>query len=501
MNGIMMTPSQALQLVISKDGGVHASTGLMYGNATFGRDSLEVAEDLLETHPELVKSIIKKIAALQGTNLNPLSEEEPGKIHHEYRSSMIDGAPIDGLAKDIFNELSSRWGGTDKHLMYYGTIDATPLFIKVLCSYADIWGIDIFSEKIVNKDGQTVTLWQSLEAAAKWLTRKLSSDPNGLLSFLRTNPRGLENQVWKDSREFYVHDDGSEVNHDQPITSIELQGLAYDALMLSAHYLPDANGYLELADRLSQKAIDLLWMPEKDYFAVGLDKDEEGDSRQIKVVTANPAALMNSGIFDPMPEIERRKYLSAIVRRIFSDDFLTNAGIRSRSLSAGHLREYWDYHGSFVTWPKETFDIASGLRRQGLFDLARQLEYRLINLVQRAQCYPEFVYVDENGRTLVGPERQDENVPGMIMVHSTDEPESVQAWTVSAALATLHRLETGNVASLWHQELEQEILGRIPLTRSLTSHEELFEFFPEHPYRIKASKAELIKKGDTGMLP
>ena len=74
MNGIMMTPSQALQLVISKDGGVHASTGLMYGNATFGRDSLEVAEDLLETHPELVKSIIKKIAALQGTNLNPLSE-------------------------------------------------------------------------------------------------------------------------------------------------------------------------------------------------------------------------------------------------------------------------------------------------------------------------------------------------------------------------------------------------------------------------------------------
>lgn len=501
MSGTMLTPSQALQLVLSKDGGVHASAGLMYGYATFGRDSLEVAEDLLLTHPDLAKNILIKIASFQGTVANPISEEEPGKIHHEYRSEIVDGQPIQGIVKDIYNELYSRWGGTGSHVIYYGATDATPLFIKVLCAYAERWGIDIFSERVRTKDGKIVTLWHCLEAATNWLMRRLDTDKHGLLTFKRSNPQGLVNQVWKDSWEFYVHNDGSEVNHERPIASIELQGLAFDALMSAAQYLPDAGFYVDRAHKISNQTMALMWMPDKDYFAVGLDQDENGQTRQIEVLTANPAALLMSGIFDPQPEIDRRKYVAAIVRRIFSDDFLTKAGIRSRALSEGHLRNHWDYHGSFVTWPKETFDIATGLRRYGFYNLARQLEYRLINLVQRTMCYPEFIFVDEKGRALVGPEIPEEYDDNAIIVQSTDEPESVQAWTVSALLATLHRLEHGLETANWQEDIEDDILKRIALTKALTDHEDLMEFFPEHPYRIKASKAELIKHGEAGMLP
>ena len=497
----MLTPAGALALVTARDGnGIHASAGNMYGNAIFGRDSLEVAEDLIQTHPELVRRILLNVASMQGVGFNPESEEEPGRILHEYRPNQIEGQELKGVARVIYEELSSKWGGTDKYMIYYGSVDSTPLFIKVLCSFADYKGIDVFSEKYIDRRGEEVTLWHALEAATNWLRNRLHGDSNGLLSFKRSNPHGLINQVWKDSWEFYVHEDGSEINHDGPVASIELQGLAYDALMSAVKYLPDTEDLHHIAEHITSETIRRFWMPDKAYFSVGIDTDEQGNLRPIKVITANPGALLNSSIFDNLSELHKRRYVSAIVRKLFSEDLLTNAGIRSRALSEGRLRPHWDYHGSFVTWPKETFDIATGLRRQGLFRLALQLEFRLLNLVWRAQAYPEFAYIDGQGRALLGPQSNHDG-DDVITVRSTDHPEDIQAWTVSAVISTLNRLGITSDSDEWHQELQSEILQHIPITRPLATGEELMDYLPQHPYRIEANKTDRLKQGAAEMVP
>jgi glycogen debranching enzyme len=117
-----------------------------------------------------------------------------------------------------------------------------------------------------------------------------------------------------------------------------------------------------------------------------------------------------------------------------SDEFLTDAGIRSRALSESKLIKFWDYHGSFVSWPKETYDIAKGLYKHGFAKLAAELENRIVNVVRAMRAYPEFVYVDNRGRVLgISPSAHGH---GEIMyVESTNHPERIQAWTVSAIVA------------------------------------------------------------------
>src|SRR5205085_2432056 len=162
-------------------------------------------------------------------------------------------------------------------------------------------------------------------------------------------------------------------------------------------------------------------------------------------------------------------YIIAIVKHMMGSNFLTDAGIRSRSLAAAHLVKFWDYHGSFVSWPKETYDIAKGLRRQGFPLLANQLENRLLNVYLKIRKYPEFVYVDGHGRVLAsssGPTHHGE----FTLIDGPNTPESVQAWTVSAIIAILNsRFTYKNIIVLKSRKrdacmmkVEREILADIP---------------------------------------
>ena len=191
-------------------------------------------------------------------------------------------------------------------------------------------------------------------------------------------------------------------NHNAPIASIEVQGLVYDALIAVAGLkLPSATDSNERAVSIRDRTLELLWLPERDYFALGTDYDSDGTLRIIKTPSANAAALLDTSFFDKLSTEERTRYTTAIITRIFSKDFLTNVGIRSRALSEGHLIPFWDYHGSYVSWPKETYDIAKGLKRQGFPKLSTQLENRLLNIVLKTKQYAEFYYVDEHGRILI----------------------------------------------------------------------------------------------------
>ncbi len=487
-------PPLALRSVTSKSGkGVYASSDTLFKGAVFGRDSLEVAEDLIHLKPRLVRHILTTLAHLQGLHSSDVSEEEHGKIVHEYRTPVVDGKPLDKVSKHIFEELASRWGGTQDELAYYGSIDSTPHFIRVLGRYCQTYGDQFLKQPVKRRDGRIELMGDALLLATDWLTDKLADSSSGLLEYRARNPDGIENQVWKDSREFYVHQSGELANHTQPIASIEVQGLAYDALLHAARLMPEREGELrERAEKVRARTIELLWREKQHYFALGIDHAEDGRIRPIETVTANPAALLESAFFESLPLEERQTYIGGIAKNILGSDFLTDAGIRSRSLSENRLIKFWDYHGSFTSWPKETYDIAKGLRRQGFPKLAVELENRLLNVVKVSRNYPEFVYVDFRGRVLAGPPRALKH-GRLSLVESTNKPETVQAWTVSAILAITNSRSPLIVTSQetqtdWQRQLEEEILSHIPHVPALRGAKALTARYPDYPYQLQVPK-------------
>lgn len=498
-SAVLKTPAQALKTVTSKEKkGVYASSDTLFRGAIFGRDSLEVAEDLLRIKPKLVKSILLTLGSLQGEVNRNTNEEEPGKIIHEYRRTVVDGKPLDDASMMIFKQLAAHWGGNDDELAYYGSIDSTPHFIRVLGGYCKLYGRKILAEKVVLRSGESITIDEVAQRALSWLEKNLNISKSGLLEYRRRNKSGIQNQVWKDSNEFYVHSSGTLADHNKPIASIEVQALAYDGLQHGGWLFPKKARRLDnMSDALRKRTFELLWQPEWEYFALGTDYDENDNIRIIKTVTANPADMLESGFFQGLSLSERRKYVGGIVKMIMSDEFLTDAGIRSRGLSEARLIKYWDYHGSYTTWPKETSDIANGLRWQGFNRLAIELENRLVNVVRALRSYPEFIYVDRRGRVL-GAAASPHHHAEVTLVESTNNPERVQAWTVSAVIkiATIRsrttllskrRLKLSRHGH-WQDEVEKDVISHMPLMPKLRSNKELSARYPAYPYTVKYTR-------------
>jgi len=485
------SPTLAFRTVTSKSGmGVYASSDHLFKGAVFGRDSLEVAEDLMYVKPKLVETILLTLASLQGEEDNELNEEEPGKIVHEYRTTIVDGRALDPTSREIFDRLAARWGGSDTTLAYYGSVDSTPHYVRVLSKYCQIYGTDILLKRVKLRSGYEVSVLDTLENAMEWLQRHLKNSKSGLVEYLRRNPHGIENQVWKDSVEFYVHENGELVNHNAPIASIEVQGLAYDAFKLASILLPSrAKEWKKQAERLRDRTIKLLWNEERQYFALGTDFDSRGKLRVINTKAANAAALLDSTFFNDLFDDKKIQYVSAIVRTITGDDFLTDAGIRSRALSEAKLVKFWDYHGSYVSWPKETYDIAKGLYKQGFPRLSAELENRIVNVVRAMRAYPEFLYVDGRGRVL-GVSQSSHGHGEILFVEGPNQPERIQAWTVSAVLAITSKAKwikkPLRVTTLpWQRDLEKELLITTPHAEPLKSEKELTARYPAYPYKLK----------------
>ena len=484
-------PAQALRNVISKDGlGVYASSDTLFRGAVFGRDSLEVAEDLMELKPKLVEKILITLASLQGESSNDTNEEEPGKIIHEFRRRRVDGKIITDVQAHIFDTLSRHWGGGENSMVYYGSIDSTPHFLKAIGTYCRVYGSEILTKEVILRSGRRASILNVVESALDWLIKHLDSSVSGLVEYRRRNIHGIQNQVWKDSKEFYVHESGLPANHLKPIASIEVQALAYDGLIYCGELLPGRLGQTrKYARQIQQITLGSLWLPQRNYFALGIDFDQAGHRRIIQTLTANPAALLDSLFFDDLGEKQKIHYVQALVREIMGTEFLTDAGIRSRALSEARLVPHWDYHGSYTSWPKETNDIAKGLRRQGFPRLAEQLENRLLNVIKAIKAYPEFIYVDPRGRVL-GMASVAHTHGELVFVDSKNRPEKIQAWTVSAILAIKSSNKfilkpSKTIQQPWQADLEKEVLRVIPIVFRLRSRKELAARYPVYPYELK----------------
>ncbi len=469
---------------------IWASNSENYSYAFFGRDSLEASEDTLPFDTTFARDTIRNLSRLQGRSYNAVTEEEPGKIVHEFRQKSNTHPQA---TQEIFQKLHDMWGekGTD-FVSYYGSADATPLYIRLVADYCQqVGNTNILDEIIIQKDGKEKSIREVLWNSLEWLQRRVEDGPLGpdglstephpdkrikLLEFKRMNEKGIENPIWKDSLTSVMHPDGTLANHDYPIATIELQGLAYDALTKGTELFKEdytkaqaRAGMLLTASEVQLNTLTHFWMPERNYFAVGLDRDDNGNYRQIRTIESNPAELLNTTFFDKLPEHMRQPYITGIVNTIYSKNFLTDVGVRCRSLEYTGMIDFWDYHGVHAVWPKETYDIAKGLLKQGFPQLAEQLFFRMRNGMKVENSFAELFYVDDDGSVAYKPKKLlDTNAQHGKVIVTTSVPEDKQTWSWSAYIASvLNRRIKPNILS-WQYKLEEQLLLANPLVEPLS---------------------------------
>ena len=312
------------------EGATLPAAGLPWFMALFGRDSLIASFQALPYLPELAATTLRVLAAAQADDRDDFHEREPGKILHELR----------------FGELTAR--GERPYSPYFGSADATPLFLVLLDEYHR-WSGD---------DELVRALEPSARAALRWIEDSGDADGDGYVEYSRRNTAtGLVNQCWKDSWNGIQFADGTIPRG--PIATCEIQGYVYDARRRAARLSREVWGDPAFAERLESQALDLrtrfhrdFWMPERGCHAVALD----GDKRQVDSLTSNIGHLLWSGLLD-------EDHAAEVADRLLQRELYSGWGVRTLgSGEAGY--NPLGYHTGTV-WPHENSLIVAGLARYG----------------------------------------------------------------------------------------------------------------------------------------
>jgi glycogen debranching enzyme len=397
--------------------------------AVFGRDSLRVAADLLNKYPKLAKVTLLKLASLQGMEWNAEREEEPGRIPHEIRDPKTD--PV---AQELSETRGWDWP-------YYGSVDATPQFLRVLTAYCRQEGKAILGETFTAKDGNERTMQDALGGALSWLEQRMGANTEGLVEFKSTIPGGIENQVWRDSWDGFFHADGALANHDQGVASVDVQRVTYDALLDVAELyaeIPGKQGEAKVlrtqAAGLKHQIMKLFWVEEQGgFFALGTDRDQAGNLRPLAIKTSDMGHLLHSQLLsgDDKPTVRKRE---ALVRQLFSPEMLAVGGIRTLAKDEKRFRPGAYHNGSVWLW--DNYLIAQGLRQQGYRALARELDKRINNDVIVTSEFPEYIRGGDEKKPTVTTRVVDIWDEANNRINRIEQPpQEVQAWSVAALLA------------------------------------------------------------------
>ncbi len=305
--------------------------GIPWFAAVFGRDSAISSLQILPYTSRMAASTLRFLARHQATRDDPFLDAETGKILHEYRTGEMANC------REI------------PFIPYYGSVDATPLFLILLAEYVR-WTGDLALAR---------TLWPAAERALAWMDGPGDPDQDGYLEYRRRSPQGLANQGWKDSWDAVVHASGDLAA--PPIALAEVQGYQY-AARLGVAYLADALGVpdravacRERAERLRQRFARDFWLAEDGTYALALD----GAKRRCGVVASNAGHCLWTGI-------ALAEQAAGVAKRLMMEDMFTGWGIRT--LSSREVRyNPMSYHNGSV-WPHDNAIAAAGFRRYGLTD-------------------------------------------------------------------------------------------------------------------------------------
>jgi len=312
----------------------------------FGRDSLITSWMLLPLDMSLALGTLRTLASLQGERDNPLTEEEPGRILHETRSG---------------RDASQALGGGS---VYYGTADATPLFVMLLGELAR-WGLPA---------EEADKLLPNADRALEWITSRGDRDGDGFVEYQRATDQGLVNQGWKDSFDGLTFATGQIA--EPPIALAEIQGYVYAAYLARAH-LARERGDEETTRHWAAKAVALkrefnraFWLPDRGYYALGLDSDK----RPIDALGSNMGHCLWTGIVD-------RDKAAPVAEHLVSRPMFTGFGIRTLATSEAAYNPM-SYHNGSV-WPHDNAIIAAGLMRYGFVPQAQQVATGILEAADR----------------------------------------------------------------------------------------------------------------------
>jgi glycogen debranching enzyme len=399
----------------------------------FARDALWAAHFIGGPFPALRQATILTLCASQGVSADRTREEQPGKIVHELRE------PDDPVAERL--TAARGWGWP-----YYGAIDTTPMFISCVCDATNECGPEILRLPYGARTGQTRTVADAVTHAVSWLLDTMDSDPDGFLSYERAHPGGLENQFWRDSWDALSHADGSLANIASPIAAIQVQAIAYEAL-LDASVLARQTSMVASENELKARAAALrrgvfgsFWIERgnESFAAVAVDRDPvSGRRRPLATRTSDMGQLLATRLLDGRDEFSRR-WRTIICRRVSESTMLGAAGIRT--MDTREVR-FWEggYHtGSSWLW--DSMIIAQGLRHHGYQAAADDLERRVWSVCQRTGLLPEFargnggLEAQLTRRVVDVWQAADERVNRL-----EQPPQEVQAWTAAALHAAKRR--------------------------------------------------------------
>lgn len=472
--------------------GIRTSNGRFYsGNDdVWGRDMAITANDLIDIYPEITEEVIVNLSSLQGVEYNRKSGEKPGRIHTEYRD--IYNSTSLGRVSKFGLSLASKilWRNGWKSYTNYFSSDTTPLYIKTVYNYAQK-NPKILSQTIKRKNGEKDTILGCVIKAAEFIA-SIIDEEDGLIKIKEFNLPGNQFRYWRDSPSSYRDENSHLPNIADEMVILDIQVLVSYALDLACELTGSAvdKGTIQqwqaLADKVREATIKNLWMPEHQYFAYGMDKSKRGHFKQLKTIQSNAAWMLNTNFFDKLNEDLREKYLTGIIQRLFSPEFLTDAGIRCRSKRYIYDRSFQDYHGSWVSWPVESFMFSQGLRRQGFYQLADQIEARITNSVDISGVNYEFFVIDKDGKVLLNPNKKP--WPGSKAVALEMRPEQTIAWSVTATLKIKHDRQkrseekpTQKNQPGWVTELENNILNTIYIFTNELNNDEIDYYLSNEP--------------------
>jgi glycogen debranching enzyme len=319
-------------------GGSLPAAGLPWFMTMFGRDSIFTSLQALPFAPELAATTLRALGEAQGGRVDDFRDEDPGRILHEMRYGEMTA----------FEERP--------HSPYYGSADATPLFVVLLDEY-ERWSGD---RKLVRE------LEREARAALRWIDDYADLQGNGYIWYQRRNEEtGLENQCWKDSWDSISYRDGRLPGF--PRATCELQGYAYDAKMRGARLAREIWKDPDFAGELEQQAADLkrrfnrdFWVEDGEYFALALDTE----GKQVDALASNNGHLLWSGIVD-------KRKAKSVARHLLGPKLFSGWGVRTLAEGEGRYNPV-GYHVGTV-WPFDTSFIAWGLRRYGFKEEAATL--------------------------------------------------------------------------------------------------------------------------------
>ncbi|MFK0005122.1 glycogen debranching N-terminal domain-containing protein [Paenarthrobacter sp. NPDC090522] len=324
---------------------VVVAAGAPWFMTLFGRDSLWASEMALPVDPSLALGTLRTLADRQGTEVNTETEEEPGKILHEVRLDVSTGQALQGNSA------------------YYGSVDATPLFVVVLGSVSR-WGF--------SKDTITALL-PNADRALDWIRNYGDRDGDGFVEYGRPNEHGLINQGWKDSWDGINFADGTLAQ--APIALAEVQAYVHGAYVARAWMAYDdgdlalANELRERADRLKQRFNEDFWLPDKGYYAVALDRDK----RPVDACASNMGHCLWFGLMD-------EDKVPSVVEHLMSPRMFSGWGVRTLATDMAAYNPA-SYHNGSV-WPHDNALIMSGLLRYGYVEEAQRIGTALLEAAE-----------------------------------------------------------------------------------------------------------------------